>query len=41
MAFRYGRNIEVKVSKNEIELRQYAVDFNGTEELIYTKRIRI
>lgn len=35
MGFRYGKNVAVKNCKGEYaEIRRYAVDFNGTAELI-------
>lgn len=34
MGFHYGLNTEVKNRKGIIEIRQYAVDFNGTKELL-------
>lgn len=34
MAFRYGLNIETKDRKGNKQIKQYAVDFNGTKELI-------
>lgn len=34
MGFRYGLNTEVKNRKGVVEIRQYAVDFNGTKELL-------
>lgn len=34
MGFRYGENVEVKNRKGEKSIRQYAVDFNGTRELL-------
>lgn len=33
MGFRYGDNVEIR-KKDKIEHRQYAVDFNGTRELV-------
>jgi len=36
MGFRYGENKEVRITKDRTEIRQYAVDFNGTKELIRT-----
>ena len=34
MGFRFGENIEIKNRKGEKSIRQYAVDFNGTRELL-------
>lgn len=34
MGFRYGVNKSVKTKNKKTELRQYAVDFNGTKERI-------
>lgn len=36
MGFRFGENVEVRI-KDKIEVRQYAVDFNGTRELVKAK----
>ena len=36
MGFRYGENVEIRNCKGEKSIRQYAVDFNGTKELIHT-----
>ena len=38
MGFRYGYNVEVKNCKGKVtEIRRYAVDFNGTKELLKQK----
>lgn len=34
MGFRYGVNKSVKTKNKKTELRQYAVDFNGTKERV-------
>ena len=34
MGFRFGENVEIKNCKGEKLIRQYAVDFNGTRELM-------
>lgn len=34
MGFRYGENVEVKSKDGSVEIRHYAVDFNGTKELL-------
>lgn len=36
MGYRYGENVEVRTKKNEYRVQQYAIDFNGTKELIKT-----
>lgn len=34
MGFRFGENVEVRDRKGETHIKQYAVDFNGTKELL-------
>ena len=34
MAFRYGQNIEARDRKGKKIIKRYAVDFNGTKELL-------